>query len=66
MLPLHFFLFECELFWRYFDRVNNFIAQCGENIRDWEFMHVLDEGMNLKLIDFYSILNFKLHVLMRH
>jgi len=34
------------LFWRYFDRLNNFVTQYGYCLGKWEILNVINEEVN--------------------
>ena len=44
----HFPQFEYELFWRYFKRLNAFLAECCYYIGKWKILDIGDEGVNSK------------------
>ena len=48
MVIFHFFQFERELFWRYFKRLNVFLAQCDYCVGKWEILHIVDDDVNSK------------------
>ena len=45
MAIFHFHQFEHELFWRYFKRLNVFLAQCGYCVGKWKILDILDKGV---------------------
>jgi len=49
MAVFHFIRYEQELFYRYWDRLHAYLAQCascGYSYGKWEILHVVDEGVN--------------------
>ena len=63
MAIFHFLKYEQELFYRYWDRLHGYLAQCdscGYLYGTWEILHVVDEGVNYEIRvlfeywDFYS------------
>jgi len=46
MVIFHFSQFEHELFWRYFRRLNVFLAQCGYHMGKWKILDIVDAGVN--------------------
>ena len=48
MAIFHFSQLEYELFWRYFKRLNIFLAQCGYYVSKWEILDITDDCVNSK------------------
>ena len=49
MAICHFFQYEQELFYRYWDRLHAYLAQCDSYVYlygKWKILHVVDEGVN--------------------
>jgi len=66
MAIFHFPKFEYEIFWRYFERLNAFLAQYGHCVGKCEILDIIDEDVNSKtrvLLEFWVSV---LKVLMRH
>jgi len=49
MTVFHFSQFKHELFWRYFNHLNAFLAQCGYCVDKWEMLDIVDEGVNSEI-----------------
>ena len=48
MTIFYFPQYEHELFWRYFKRLNIFLAQYGYYVGKWKILDIVDEGVNSK------------------
>ena len=46
MPSFHFPQYENELFWRYYDRLDVFLAHCDYHLEKWELLDIVYEGMN--------------------
>ena len=48
MAIFHFPHFQHELFYRYFKRLNAFLAQCGYCVGKWEILGIIDKSVIVK------------------
>ena len=46
MSGFHFPQYEHELFWRYYDRLQAFLAHCDYYLKKWELLDTVYEGVN--------------------
>jgi len=43
MIIFHFPQYEHELFWKYYDRLHDFLAYCGYCLEKWEILNMVYE-----------------------
>ena len=61
MAIFHFFQYEEELFYSYWDGLHVYLAQCdscGYLYRKWDILHVVDEGVNCEIRALFKYWNF--------
>ena len=58
--------YECELFWRYYDRLYAFVTRCGYCLVKQEILNAVYEGVNCETRALLEYCIFVLKMLMKH